>query len=52
MEYIIPKPFKDNFRYKADVSDPLNAVFASFPWTVIGTTLGGPVSLPGEHVCV
>lgn len=52
MEYIIPKPFKDNFMYKADVSDPLNAVFASFPWTVIGTTFGRPVSLPGEHVCV
>lgn len=52
MEYIIPKPFKDDFMYKADVSDPPDAVFAPFPWAVLGTTLGKQVSLPGEHLCV
>lgn len=52
MEYIIPKPFKDNFMYQADVSDPPNAAFAAFPWAILGTTLGGQVNLPGEHFCV
>ena len=40
MEYIIPKLFEGDFMYRADVSGPPNAVFAPFPWAILGTTLG------------